>query len=228
MGWLVDLYRSAVGKKAAMALSGIVLFGFVLTHMLGNLKLYQGPEKMNAYAEWLREFGAPALPHEGFLWIARLVLLGSVLVHITAATQLTLMNRRARPIGYSQRSLACASYASRTMRFGGVIILLFGIYHLLHLTTGTVHPEFSHENVYANVVRGLGVPWTAAFYIVANLALGMHLHHGLWSMFQSLGWNSPERDTLLRRFAVLFAVAVTAGNVSFPLAVLGGLVALPS
>lgn len=222
MGRLLDLYRSALGKKVLMAATGIVLFGFVLVHMLGNLKLYQGPEKMNAYAEWLREFGSPALPHEGFLWIARLVLLGAVVVHMTSAVQLVLLNRRARPASTRYRKTAydASSYASRTMIWGGAIIVLFVVYHLLHLTLGTVHPNFDTENVYANVVSAFQVPWVAAIYVVANLALGFHLFHGLWSMFQTLGWSNQENHDWRRTFSIVFAVVVTAGNVSFPVSVL--------
>jgi succinate dehydrogenase / fumarate reductase cytochrome b subunit len=220
MGRLLDVYRSALGKKVLMAASGIVLFGFVLVHMLGNLKLYQGPEKLNAYAEWLRNFGYPALPHEGMLWIARVVLLGAVALHIVSATQLTILNRRARPQRYSKSDYLVSSYASRTMIWGGVIIALFVVYHLLHLTLGTVHPSFDPKNVYGNVVSAFRVPWIAAFYVVANLALGFHLFHGLWSMFQTLGWANPKNHDWRRTFALVFALIVTAGNVSFPLTVM--------
>ena len=219
------LYRSAVGKKAIMAVTGVALFGFVLVHMLGNLKLYQGPEKLNAYAEWLREVGSPALPHEGVLWIARIVLLGAVALHIASATQLTLMNLKARPLDYKGRSTIQATYASRTMRWGGVIIALFVIYHLAHFTWGSVHPDFIVGDVYHNVVAGFRVWWVSALYIVAQIALGFHLSHGLWSMFQSMGWSNPRTQRDWRRtFAVVFAVVVAIGNISFPLAVLAGIV----
>jgi len=220
-----SLYRSAIGKKAIMAITGLVLFGFVLVHMLGNLKLYQGPEKINAYGEWLREVGSPAIPHEGLLWIARLVLLGAVGLHILSATQLTLINLRARPKDYRDREAIQATYASRTMRWGGVIIALFVVYHLAHFTWGTVHPDFIPGDVYHNVVRGFQVWWVSAFYLVAQVALGFHLSHGLWSMFQSLGWWHSEADKDWRRtFAVTFALVITLGNISFPLAVLAGFV----
>ncbi len=225
MSWFLSLYRSAVGKKAVMAVTGIILFGFVLVHMLGNLKIYQGAQKLNAYAEWLRNLGAPALPHEGALWIFRLVLLGAVGLHILAATQLTLINLKARPLNYRDRKAIQASYASRTMRWGGVIILLFVVYHLAHLTLGTAHPDFVSGDVYHNVVIGFQVWWVSAFYIVAQIALGFHLSHGLWSMFQSLGWWEPEDSKDWRRtFATVFAWVITVGNISFPLAVLAGVV----
>lgn len=232
MGRLRDLYHSAVGKKALMAVSGIVLFGFVLVHMAGNLKLYQGAEKLNAYAAWLRQIGVPLLPESGALWVARLVLLAAVGVHIVAAYQLTRLNQRARPVGYRDRSAVEASYASRTMRWGGVIILLFVVYHLLHLTWGTVHPDFVHPEVAAggeteydvfhNVVTGFRVWWVSGFYIVAQLALGLHLYHGLWSLFQSLGLPHQSAQPWRRRVAAVFALVVTVGNVLFPISVLGG------
>lgn len=208
-----------------MALTGIVLFGFVLVHMLGNLKLYQGPEKLNGYAEWLREVGSPVLPHSGLLWIARIVLLAAVVLHVTAATQLTLKNRRARPERYQRRDSIQSSYATRTMRWGGVIIALYVLYHLAHLTWGTAHPSFVAGDVYGNVVSGFKIWWVSAIYIVAQLALGSHLYHGLWSMFQSLGWwESTNPRDWRRRFAQAFAAIITLGNLSFPLAVLAGVV----
>lgn len=226
MGWFLSFYRTSVGKKAVMAVTGIVLFGFVLGHMLGNLKLYLGAEALNHYAEWLRELGSPFLPHGVGLWIARLVLLGAVLLHMHAALMLTLISRSARPQGYRQRQTVAADYAVRTMRWGGVMILLFVIYHLLHLTFGTLHPDFEPGNVYANVVRGFQDPLASSVYILANLALGFHLFHGLWSLFQTLGWNNPAFNSYRRSFAVTFAVIIAAGNLSFPLAVLTGLVTL--
>jgi succinate dehydrogenase / fumarate reductase cytochrome b subunit len=226
MSWFTDFTRSSVGKKAVMAVTGIILFGFVLIHMIGNLKLYEGPQKLDSYAGWLREVGSPALPNEGMLWIARLVLLAAVALHIWAAYSLSRDNRAARPRNYERYHNVHLSYASRTMRWGGVIILLFVIYHLLHFTTGTVHPDFRHGSVYHNVVTGFQVWWVALFYIVANIALGFHLYHGLWSLFQSLGWNHPRFNSWRRAFAHAFAWIVTLGNISFPVAVLTGLVHL--
>lgn len=225
MSSLSNFYRSAVGRKALMAASGIVLFGFVLVHMLGNLKLYQGPEKLNAYAEWLREVGSPLLPHSGLLWIARAVLLAAVGVHVVTAAQLTLRNWQARPQKYRQREVLEATYASRTVRWAGVIIGLYVVYHLAHLTFGWSQPDFIPGDVYHNVVSGFQIWWVSAIYIVAQIALGIHLYHGLWSMFQSLGWwKSSRPPDWRRRFAQVFAWIITLGNLSFPLAVLTGLV----
>ena len=217
-------YDTAVGKKAAMAITGIILFGFVVLHMLGNLKLYEGPEKLNAYAEWLREVGTPALPRTGLLWIVRLLLLSAVAVHIVAAAQLTWSNVRARPIRYAKYQTVATNYAARTMRWSGVVVLLFVVYHLLHFTWGTAHVDFRPGDVYHNVVAGFSSTWVSAVYIAAQLALGLHLYHGLWSLFQSLGWSHPSYNHWRRSFAIGSAVVITSGNVSFPIAVLTGVV----
>lgn len=221
---IVGLYRSSLGKKAVMAVTGFLLFGFVLMHMAGNLKMYQGQSKFDAYAEGLRELGAPVLGHGQALWIVRLVLLVAVTLHLQAALALSRRNSRARPVEYEKRETVQATYASRTLRWGGVILLLFVLYHLAHLTAGWAHPDFESGKAYQNVVVGFQVPWVAGFYVVANLALGLHLFHGLWSLFQSLGLHHPRLDPWRRRFAAFFATVVTLGNVSFPLAVLTGIV----
>lgn len=220
--WLLGFWHSAIGKKAVMAVTGFFLFGWIFLHMAGNLKVYTGPEHYNAYAAFLITMGAPLLPAKGALYAVRALLLIAVWLHIQAATQLTLMNRRARPVGYADRDYVSAGYAARTMRWGGVIIALFVIYHLLHLTFGTLHPDFIEHDVYHNFVTGFQVWWVSAFYIVANLALGMHLYHGLWSMFNSVGLSHDRFNSWKRGFATLFAVVVTLANISFPIAVLIG------
>jgi succinate dehydrogenase / fumarate reductase cytochrome b subunit len=209
-----------------MAITGVVLFGWIFAHMAGNLKLYLGPEHFNEYAKWLRTMGAPAIPHSTMLWVTRIGMLIAVWLHIQTATELTIMNRNARPVGYAERDYVVASYASRTMRWGGIIILLFVIYHLMHLTFGVpaVHKDFIENDPYHNVVAGFQVWWASAIYIIANCALGLHLYHGLWSMFNSLGLNHPKFNAWRRNFAVAFALIVTLANVSFPLAVLIGIV----
>jgi succinate dehydrogenase / fumarate reductase cytochrome b subunit len=234
MGSIGQFYRSTLGKKAVMAVTGLLLFGFVLVHMAGNLKLYMGKYEegahageyaINVYGHWLRELGSPALPHGAALWIFRVVLLVAVLLHMHCAWVLTRQSWAARPVDYRKRDVIQATYASRTVRWGGVIILLFLLYHLAHLTLGVVGPAgFVHLAPYQNLVLGFQVPWIAGFYVAANLMLGLHLYHGLWSMFQSLGWSGPTLNPWRKRFAVAFAAIVTAGNLSFPLAVLGGLV----
>ncbi len=215
----IAIYRSAVGKKAAMAVSGLVLFGFVLMHLLGNLQVFLGAEKLNGYSRFLHNLG-------GLLWLARGVLLAAVAVHIVAAFQVSAMQRAARPVAYAKRQNLASTYASRTMKYGGVILLLFIVYHLLHFTFGNAHPSFNAEDVYANVVTGFRVVPVALFYIAAQLALGLHLRHGVWSLFQSTGLNGPRLDGTLKLGAALFAVFVTLGNISIPVAVLAGLVHL--
>jgi succinate dehydrogenase (or fumarate reductase) cytochrome b subunit, b558 family len=211
-----------------MALTGIILFGWITAHMLGNLKLYLGSEALNHYAEWLRAMGYPLLPHTAALWISRIVLVVCGWLHIQAATQLTLMNWEARPVGYERKETVVAGYASRTMRWSGVLLALFVVFHLMHLTWGNLHPgaPFKVGEVYYNVVTGFQVVWVSIFYIVANILLGFHLFHGLWSMFQSMGWNNPKFNPWRRWFATAFAWIITLGNISLPLAVLTGVVRL--
>jgi succinate dehydrogenase / fumarate reductase cytochrome b subunit len=225
MSWIGSFYRSAIGKKAVMATTGVLMFGWILAHMVGNLKVFMGPEKLNAYGEWLQVMGDPLLPHGAGLWLTRIVMLAAVLLHIHSAYTLTQMNRLARPVGYRSRDYMASSYASRTMRWGGVIILLFIVYHLLHLTFGVkvAPPEFIRGDIYHNVVSGFQVWWISAIYIIANLALGLHLFHGLWSMFNSLGWNHPKINPWKRHFATAFAVIITLGNIAMPIAVLIGI-----
>jgi succinate dehydrogenase / fumarate reductase cytochrome b subunit len=210
---------STIGKKVVMAVTGIVLFGFVVGHMIGNLQAYLGPEALNAYAVWLRE-----LMHGAAIWIVRAVLLLSVILHIWSATALTIDNQRARPIGYRKREYERSTYASRTMVWSGPILALFVIYHLLHFTFGTVHPSFVEGDVYHNFVAGFQAVPVSVFYIVAMLALGYHLYHGIWSMLQTLGLSHPRYNFLRHGFAGLMTAIVVVGNISFPLAVLTGVI----
>ena len=223
---VVTLWSTSVGKKAVMAVTGFILIGFVIFHMLGNLKLYQGEEKFNDYATFLREVGAPLLGSNQFLWAARLVLLAATVLHIGAAAQLTKMSYAARPVSYRQREAIQSTYASRTMRWSGVIITLFVIYHVLHFTFGAVGyapGHFPPTSVYRNVVNGFSVWYVSAFYSAAMVALGLHVYHGVWSMFQTLGVNHVTTDRLYRMLATVSSLAVVAGNISFPVAVLAGL-----
>lgn len=224
MSWILDFYRSALGKKAVMAASGLLLVGFVIGHMLGNLKVFLGAEEFNHYAEGLREVGAPFLPHGGALWIARVGLLGAVLLHIHSAWTLTLLNRAARATRYHTLTTQQATYASRTMRWGGVILLLFVVYHLAHFTWGLswAHPDFEVGNPYRNFVVGFQVWWVVAVYLAAQVALGFHLYHGFWSAFQTLGWDHPRIRHWRRPGAVAIALVVTLGNISLALSVLMG------
>lgn len=224
--FVVELYRSALGKKYVMAITGMVFMGYVLAHMVGNLKLYQGAEDFNAYAHFLRRLLYPILPESGTLWLLRLVLIGALIMHVVAAAQLTAMNRRARPDSYRQkRDFVAADFAARTMRWTGVIVLLFIGYHLADFTFGWVNPVGLEAEPYERVVASFSIPAVSAFYLVANIALGVHLYHGGWSLFQSMGWNNRRFNPWRRSFAIGFAAIVVLGNLSFPIAVMLGIVA---
>jgi succinate dehydrogenase / fumarate reductase cytochrome b subunit len=223
--FLLDLYSTAVGKKYAMALSGIALMGFVLAHMVGNLKMYLGAEAINHYGEFLRELLVPLFPRTVVLWMLRIGLLGAVILHIHAAYTLTLINRNARAVKYqTERDYEAANFASRTMRWTGIIVLLFVLWHLADFTWGWVNPGYVRGDVYRNVDASLSRVPVAALYVVANIALGVHLYHGAWSLFQSMGWNHPRFNVWRRGFAIGFAALIVVGNVSFPIAVLAGIV----
>lgn len=228
--FLSDLYSTAVGKKYVMAVTGIMLLGFVFVHMVGNLKMYLGAEDFNHYAEFLRELLVPILPRTVALWLMRFGLIGAVLLHIHAAYSLTVMNRKARSVKYqSARDYQVASFASRTMRATGIIVALFVIWHLADLTWGTVNAvggdgTFVRGDAYGNVVRSFERVPVAVFYILANIALGVHLFHGVWSLFQSMGWSNPKFNKWRRHLAIGFATLIVVGNVSFPIAVLAGIV----
>ena len=210
-------YDSAIGKKAIMAITGLILFGFLIAHMAGNLQVFLGMEVMNNYAETLH--ANPPL-----LWAARIVLLVSVLLHIWASIQLYLLKKEARPISYIKPGNVQASWASRTMMLSGPVIAAFVIFHLLHLTTGTLHPRFVELRAYENVVNGFRQPLVSVIYVVAMLLAGSHLSHGIWSMFQSMGFSHPRYTPLIKKFASVFAWILVAGFVSVPVAVLAGLV----
>jgi succinate dehydrogenase / fumarate reductase, cytochrome b subunit len=223
--WPLQFFRSSIGLKYVMAISGVVLMIYVLLHMIGNLKLYLGPESINSYSEWLRDVGEPALPYSTLLWIVRVVLVAAFVVHIYAAVVLTVRNRRARHDRYrSRRDYVAADYASRTMRWTGVIVALFVLFHLMDLTWGNANPDYVRGDVYHNVVESFQRWPVAIVYILANLALGLHLYHGAWSLFQSMGWSHRRFNPWRRYFAVAFTVIVVAGNVSFPIAVVTGVV----
>jgi succinate dehydrogenase / fumarate reductase cytochrome b subunit len=221
--WPVAFYRSGVGKKWVMAVTGIVLMGFVFGHMVGNLKMYQGAHALNVYGEFLRELLYPLLPRTLTLWIIRTGLILAFAFHIHAAASLTLMNRRANAGGYaSKRDYQAANAASRSMRFTGIVILAYLIWHLADFTWGWVNPDFVRGDVYRNVQASLSNAVPAAIYVLATIALGVHLYHGSWSLFQSLGLNNPKYNSWRRSFALGFAALVTLGNLSFPLAVVSG------
>ncbi len=210
---------SSVGRKLIMALTGALLFGFVTIHMIGNLQAYLGREAFNGYARFLHE-----LFHGAGIWIFRAILLMTGLLHTWAALSLTLDNWKARPKGYRAQRFKASTWSSRTMRWSGVILLSFIVFHLLHLTTGHAHPTFSPGDAYANFVSGFRSLGVSTFYLVAQLCLGLHLWHGVWSFTQTLGWSHPRYDRLRRSLATVLTIAVVGGNVSFPLAVLTGII----
>ena len=214
---------SSVGKKVLMAVTGIILFGFVTVHMLGNMQADMGAEPMNHYAELLQ-----TMIHGKGIWVFRLVMITSVVLHGWAALTLTLNNMAARPVGYRAQKLQAATFSSRTMRWTGSFLLLFIIFHILHLTTGQIHPgaEFVKGKAFENLVTGLQVGWVAAIYIVAQACLGFHMWHGVWSLTQTLGWSHPRYNTLRRRFAYVMAILVAGVNISFPIAILTGFIHL--
>jgi succinate dehydrogenase / fumarate reductase, cytochrome b subunit len=212
-------WASTVGKKIVMAVTGAILFLFVIGHLLGNLQVFEGPAKLNAYGAFLHSIGE-------VLWPVRIVLLLAVALHIIATVQLALRKKRARPIGYSRKQAIASSYASRTMYWSGPIVLAFIIFHLLHLTAGYVHPgaAYIEGDVYHNVVSGFQVWWVSLSYIVAICLLGLHLRHGLWSMFQTVGIHQPQHTARLKKAAMVIAVLIVLGYISIPISVLLGLV----
>ncbi|SQD93607.1 Succinate dehydrogenase (Or fumarate reductase) cytochrome b subunit, b558 family [Parafrankia sp. Ea1.12] len=207
-----------------MAVTGAVMLLYLLAHMLGNLKIFFGRESFDEYAHWLRSIGVPALHEAWFLWVMRALLLGAVVLHAASAYQLSRRDLRARPQKYSHRQRLEASYAVNTMRYGGIIIGLFIIYHLLDFTALTLNRNGVEGAAYDNVVSSFSVWWVTLFYIIAMLALGLHIHHGFWSAARTLGVHSAAREKNLKAVATVLAVLLSAGFMVVPIAVLAGLV----
>lgn len=229
MTLVADFYRSTIGKKVVMAVTGLALVGFVIGHMLGNLKVFTGVDpasglhRFDLYAVHLREIGADFFGHSTLLWLARGGLLLAVVLHIWSAVSLSILNGRAKPVTARSPRYDSSNAASRTMKWGGLFLFVFIIYHLLHFTTGTVHFRgFEEGHVYANVVAGFQSIPIAVFYVVAMFALCMHLYHGVWSMFQTLGVTSPAWNQGYRRAAQVVAIVLFLGFSAIPVAVAGG------
>lgn len=219
-----SVWDSSLGKKTVMAVSGLIMLAYLVVHMLGNLKIFFGSDEFNGYAHWLRTLGEPFLHHEWALWIVRVVLVAAVVAHATAAYQLSRRDIKARPAKYVHKKRR-ASYATRTMRWGGVILGLFIVWHILDLTTGTVHPGgFQAGHPYQNVIDTFSTWYGNVVYIVAVLALGLHIRHGFWSAAQTLGAGSRTRDRALKTTANVLALVLTVGFVSVPVAVMTGVV----
>lgn len=217
-------YRSSIGKKAVMAVSGGVLVLFLIGHMIGNLKIFLGAETFNGYSAWLRTMGEPAVPYRTILTLIEIVLVVSVIAHIWSAALLAAQARRARPVRYRHRASVQRSYSSRTMRWGGPIIALYVAYHLLDLTFGVANPAGTGASPYERVVGGFQHWWIALIYVVAVILVGVHLRHGIWSAAATLGLNRNGHERGLTTVAVVVATVITVGFAVVPLAVLIGLV----
>ncbi len=221
---VVSLYRSSVGKKILMAFTGFLWFGFLIGHMAGNLKAFQGAETFDEYAHHLRVFGEPILPDMGFLWAFRTLMLAAFVVHAWLAWETSRQSWDARKTKYRKQKNLNFDFASGLMRWGGVLIFVFLVFHILHMTTGQAHAQFVEGAAYQNLVLGLGSPWIAGFYVLAMLAICMHLYHGVWSAFQTLGADHPKYERLRRPLAVAVALVVFLGFISIPVSVLTGIV----
>jgi succinate dehydrogenase / fumarate reductase cytochrome b subunit len=215
---------SSVFKKAVMAVSGIIMVLFLIAHMVGNLHVFQGAKAFNGYSEWLRTVGEPALPFRTLLTIIEIVLTVSVVAHIWAAVSLWRQARRARPQSYVTKKSVAQTYASRTMRWGGVIVGLFIVYHILDLTFGAVNPAGTDSTPYGRLVAGFSNPIPTIVYVIALVLLGMHLRHGIWSATQTLGQSNRRRERTVNAFAIVFSTLLIAGYLVVPAAVVFGLV----
>ncbi|CAN5298287.1 hypothetical protein BH23ACT9_BH23ACT9_04040 [soil metagenome] len=223
--WIVEFYRSALGKKYVMALSGLVGLGFIVIHAIGNLHVFEGAEAFTEYGEALRDIGEPLVPRTFLLWIGRFGLIAALVVHVHAAYSLKWQNRKMRPVKYqSARNYVAADYASRTMIYTGTIILAFIIFHLADLTWGVANPDYVRGAITNNVTASLSRWYVAAFYIVAILALGLHIYHGTWSLFQTLGINNRRFNAWRRYAAISLTVVVVGINLSYPLGTLFGVI----
>ena len=216
MNTLLTFWRSTIGKKVVMGVTGLIGLGFVLAHMAGNLQVFSGAEKIDAYGALLQG------PLHELVLLSRIVLITAVILHITAAYQLTMLSRAARPVDYAARTPQVSTLASKTLRWGGVLLLVFIVFHILHFTIGTVHPGFVDGKIYQNIATGFAVKWVAAFYLVAMVALGMHLYHGAWSSMRTLGLARPSAHPLKRYLPVALAVVISSGFAAIPLAFLLG------
>jgi succinate dehydrogenase / fumarate reductase cytochrome b subunit len=212
------LWDSSVGKKVIMAITGLIWLAYLITHMVANLLVFQGPVKINAYSAFLHGTG-------GVLWAARLVLIAALVLHVTAAVQLAARGHEARPTGYAAgRKPQVSTFASRSIRWGGALILVFLVFHLLHFTVGTAHPNFVEGDPYHNVASGFHNPLVVGFYLIAMASVGLHLYHGVWSSGRSLGLGAPSAYPLRRTVALMLALLVWLGFTIIPIAVYAGVV----
>ena len=217
---VMRMYRTSIGKKVIMAVTGAIGVGFLIAHIYGNLHVYEGSEKFNEYGHFLRIVGAPIFGDTQLLWILRVILLASIILHVTCMVQLYQQSKASRPVGYVARRDPRARISSLTMRIGGIIILAFIVIHLANLTWGWLHPSFIEGDVYHNVIALFQLWPVTIFYIIAMIAVGFHLDHGTWSMFQTLGFRNSRNNMLLRRGATGLAVAFVIASCAVPLSVL--------
>lgn len=215
---------NSVMKKVVMAVSGIIMLLYLVAHMIGNLKAFAGAESFNSYSEWIRTIGEPAVPAQTTLWIIRLVLVVAVVAHFVSAFALWRQAKRARPERYVTKKAVAQTYAARTMRWGGVIVLLFIIWHILDLTVGAVNPDGTDSTPYDRLVASFSNPFITAFYVLSLVLLGMHLRHGIWSATQTLGQSNRRREVTVNAFAIGFSTLLTAGFLLVPFSVLFGLI----
>lgn len=216
-GAIARFWHTSIGKHAVMAITGLIMIAFLISHVLGNLQVFAGPLKINEYSAALRRLGP-------LLWLARAGLVVALVLHVTAAYQLTRRMQGARPVGYTEREPQVSTVAARTLRWGGVLLFVFIVLHLLHFTFGTIHPAFDHKDVYGNVVAGFQQWWVVLLYLVAMVGLGLHLYHGTWSSVRTLGVTRPAADPLKRRVAAVLAWAIYLGFSIIPIAVFAGIV----
>jgi succinate dehydrogenase / fumarate reductase cytochrome b subunit len=218
-------WASTIGKKAVMAVSGLLLLAFVFAHMVGNLKTFLGADELDHYAGWLRTIGEPVLGREWFLWLQRAVLLGALVLHVTAAVQLARRSgKQARPVRYVHRQPVRATFAVRTMRWGGATLAVFVVWHILDFTVGTVNQDFVPGDPYHNLVADFRVWWVNLIYLVALAMLGLHIHHGFASAARTLGVTRPRRERAIKIFGSTTAVVVAGGYALVPVAIMTGLV----
>ncbi len=209
-----SLWSSTVGKKIVMAVTGLIMVGFLIAHMAGNLQLFEGAERINTYSAFLHG------PANEVLWLLRIVLLISVIAHIVAAYQLTMLDRAARPVPYAKHELQAATIGSRTMRVGGVLLAIFIVLHILHFTTLTLRPApVTEGDVYGNVLASFRIWWVTSIYVIAMIALGLHLYHGLWSSVRTLGFEHGQLDPFKRPVAIALTLVIWAGFTLVPVAV---------
>lgn len=215
----LSFYRTTIGKKVIMAITGGIWVLYVIMHMFGNLKFFQGPEAINGWAHFLRTFGEQVVGYEGVLWIVRIVLLVSLFLHIGMAWQLSRLGWASRPVKYSRRRWLAADFSGRSMRWGGLFIAIFLVVHIMQLTTGTLTPGFQEGEVYRNLWLTFSNNAIAAFYIIMMIVLALHLNHGIWSLFHSLGWNAYPAKSLKHRLCQLVAIAVPIGFALVPISI---------